>query len=78
MEDSRPRRRPKRTWRKVVQKECKARKLKREDAVDRSSPGQRAIKLLLLLLLLLLSFEFLSQFLTDVSFFSGIHVLLLV
>jgi len=31
---SRPRGRPKRTWREVVQKDCQARNLNREDAVD--------------------------------------------
>ena len=36
MEGSRPRGRPKRTWRQVVQKDCQARKLSREDAMDRS------------------------------------------
>jgi len=34
---SRPRGRPKRTWREVVQKACQACKLNREDATDRSS-----------------------------------------
>jgi len=33
---SRPRGRPKRTWREVVQKDCQARNLNREDAMDRS------------------------------------------
>jgi len=28
--------RPKKTWREVVQKDCQARKLNREDAMDRS------------------------------------------
>jgi len=32
---SRPRGRPKRTWKEVVQKDCQARKLNREDAMDR-------------------------------------------
>ena len=32
----RPRRRPKRTWREVVEKDCQARKLNKEDAIDRS------------------------------------------
>jgi len=36
VEGSRPRGRPKRTWRQVVQKDCQARKLNRKDAVDRS------------------------------------------
>jgi len=36
MEGSRPRGRPKRTWRDVVQKDCQARNLNREDAMDRS------------------------------------------
>jgi len=33
---SRPRGRPKRTWREVVQKDCQARNLNREDAVGHS------------------------------------------
>jgi len=36
VEDARPRCRPKRTWREVVQKDCQAHKLNREDAMDRS------------------------------------------
>jgi len=32
---SRPRGRPKRTWREVVQKDCQAHSLNREDAMDR-------------------------------------------
>ena len=36
VEGSRPRGRPKRTWREVVQKDCQVRKLNREDAMDRS------------------------------------------
>jgi len=35
VEGSRPRGRPKRTWREVVQKDCQAHNLKREDAMDR-------------------------------------------
>ena len=31
----RPRGRPKRTWREVVQEDCQARKIKRVDAIDR-------------------------------------------
>jgi len=34
VEGSRTRGRPKRTWRKVVQKDCQARNLNREDAMD--------------------------------------------
>ena len=33
---SRPRGRPKRTWREVVKEDCQARKLNTEDAMDRS------------------------------------------
>ena len=36
VEGSRPRYRPKRTWRAVVQKDCQAHKLNREDAVYHS------------------------------------------
>jgi len=35
VEVARPRGRQKRTWTEVVQKDCQARKLNREDAVDR-------------------------------------------
>jgi len=35
-EGARPRGRPKKTWTEVVQKDCHARKLNREDAMDRS------------------------------------------
>jgi len=34
VEDSRPRGRPKRTWKEVVREYCHARKLNKEDAVD--------------------------------------------
>jgi len=36
VEGSRPRGRPKRTWRKVVPIDCQAHKLNREDAIDHS------------------------------------------
>jgi len=36
VEGSRPRGRQKRTWRQVVQKDCQAQKLNREDAMDHS------------------------------------------
>ena len=35
VEGSRPRGGPKRTWKEVVQKDCQARNLNKEDAVDR-------------------------------------------
>jgi len=35
VEGTRPRGRPKRTWRKVVQTDCQARNLNKEDAIDR-------------------------------------------
>ena len=35
VEGSRPRARPKRTWKEVVREDCQARKLNKEDAVDR-------------------------------------------
>jgi len=35
-EGPRPRGRPKRTWTEVVEKECQARKLNKEDAMDPS------------------------------------------
>jgi len=36
VEGSRPRGRPQRTWREIVQKDCQARNLNKEDAMDRS------------------------------------------
>jgi len=36
LEGPKPRGRPKRTWREVVEKDCQARKLNKEDATDRS------------------------------------------
>jgi len=36
VEGARPRGRPKKTWRQIVEKDCKARGLNREDAMDRS------------------------------------------
>ena len=36
MEDARPRGRPKKTWREIVEKDCKAHGLNSEDAMDRS------------------------------------------
>jgi len=35
VEGSRPKGRPKMTWKKVVQKDCQARNLNKEDAIDR-------------------------------------------
>jgi len=37
VEGSRPRGRPKRTWKEVVQKDCQARNLNKEDAMDCST-----------------------------------------
>ena len=34
-EGSRPRGRPKKTWKEVVREDCQARKLNKEDAMDR-------------------------------------------
>ena len=36
MEDARPRGRPKKTWREIVEKDCQVHKLNREDAMDRN------------------------------------------
>jgi len=36
VEVTRPRGRPKKTWREIVEKDCQARKLNREDAMDRN------------------------------------------
>jgi len=35
VEGPRPRERPKKTWREVVQEDCQAHKLNKEDAMDR-------------------------------------------
>jgi len=35
----RPRGRPERTWREVVEKDCQARKLNKEDVMDHSGGG---------------------------------------
>ena len=35
VEGPRPRRRPKKTWKEVVREDCQARKLNKEDAMDR-------------------------------------------
>ena len=35
VEGSRPRGRPKKTWKEVVHEDCQARKLNKEDAMDR-------------------------------------------
>ena len=43
VEGSRPRGRPKRTWREVVEKNCQARKLNKEDDVDHSSSRWRKL-----------------------------------
>jgi len=39
VEGSRPRGRPKRTWKEVVREDCQARKLNKEDAVDQGDKG---------------------------------------
>jgi len=44
VEGSRPRGRPKRTWREIVQKDCQARNLNKEDAMDRGR-WKRLIKI---------------------------------
>jgi len=43
VEGSRPRWRPKRTWREVVEKNCQARKLNKEDDMDHSSSRWRKL-----------------------------------
>jgi len=42
VEGSRPRGRPKRTWREVVQKDCQARNLNKEDGMDHSTVSGRS------------------------------------
>jgi len=44
VEGSRPRGRPKRTWKEVVQKDCQAHNLNREDAMDYGR-SQKMIKI---------------------------------
>jgi len=39
VEGAKPRGRSKRTWGEVVQKDCQARKLNRDDAIDRTVDG---------------------------------------
>ena len=36
VEDARPRGKPKKTWTEIVEKDCQAHKLNREDAMDRN------------------------------------------
>jgi len=36
VEGARPRGRPKKTWREIVEKDCRAHKLNRDDAMDRN------------------------------------------
>ena len=36
VEGTKPRGRPKKTWTEIVQKDCQAHKLNREDAIDRN------------------------------------------
>jgi len=36
VEGARPRSKPKKTWREIVVKDCQARKLNRDDAMDRN------------------------------------------
>ena len=43
VECSRPRGRPKRTWKEVVREDCQARKLNKEEAMDRGK-GRKVIK----------------------------------
>jgi len=43
VEGAKPRGRPKRTWREIVEKDCQAHKLNREDAMDRSR-GRKQIR----------------------------------
>jgi len=40
VEGTRPRGRPKKTWRQIVEKDCRARGLNREDAMDRARWGK--------------------------------------
>jgi len=45
VDGSRPRGRPKRTWREVVKKDCQARNLNKEDAMDRDGRWKKLIKI---------------------------------
>ena len=44
VEGSRPRGRPKRTWKEVVREDCQARKLNKEDAMDSSLQMEKGDK----------------------------------
>jgi len=39
MEGARPRGRPKKTWRKIVEKDCQARKLNKGDVMEEADKG---------------------------------------
>ena len=41
VEGSRPRGRPKKNWKEVVREVCQARKLNKEDAIDRLEKGDK-------------------------------------
>jgi len=43
VEGTRPRGRPKKTWRQIVEKDCRARGLNREDAMDRLMTTMRVV-----------------------------------
>ena len=45
VEGSRPRGRPNRTWREVMQKDCQAHKLNREDAMEEGDKGRLVIRI---------------------------------
>jgi len=44
VEGSRPRGRPKKTWKEVVREDCQARKLNKEDAMDRCMQMEKGDK----------------------------------
>jgi len=46
VEGSRPRGRPKRTWREVVQKDCQAHKWNMEDAMEEADKGWMMIRMM--------------------------------
>ena len=45
VEGPRPRGRPKKTWKEVVREDCQARKLNKEDAMEKDDKGSTMIRM---------------------------------
>ena len=45
VEGPRPRGRPKKTWKEVVREDCQARKLNKEDAMEKGDKGSTMIRM---------------------------------